>query len=410
MPKDVPISPWRVLLPVGLGAGLSLMGDSSLYAVLPTHTVEADVSLASVGVLLSANRFIRLLFNVPAGLAFDRWFRRPLFVAALFCGAGSTACYALTQGFWPLLLGRLLWGLAWVGIWVGGNTIIMDVSDYHSRGRWVGFYQIFFFLGASGGAIIGGLLTDWLGYHRAMGISAGLTLVGAIVALILLPETRYFRQTKSESAVVDSILPLKPAHRAELISAIALLGLNRLLVPGLLASTFGLLLLAQLRESIQLAGYTVGVATLTGLGLGSQSLLAMAAAPLLGGLSDRTVSRWQVVAGGLSPGVAGFGLLALGSPLAILTGLPLAAVTSGSNQSLSTAIVGDLAGHGHHGRQLGWLFTVGDLASAIGPPLAYALIPWLGLSWLYGLAAGLLALMLVVAGRWSIKSGALAQK
>ncbi len=379
------------------------MGDSSLYAVLPTHVVEAGVSLASVGVILSANRFIRLLFNVPAGLAFDRWPRRPLFVVALFCGAGSTALYALTQGFWPLLLGRLLWGLAWVGIWVGGNTIIMDISDQHSRGRWVGFYQIFFFLGASGGAMSGGLLTDWLGYHRAMGISAALTLLGAVFALILLPETRRFRERETGQNTAASLPPVKVSRQAELFSAVALLGLNRLLVAGMLASTFGLLLLAQLGKSVELAGHTVGVATLTGLGLGSQSLLAMAAAPLMGGLSDRVVSRWQVAASGLSPGVAGFGLMALGSPVAILAGLPLAAITSGSNQSLSTAIVGDLAGHGHHGRQLGWLFTIGDLASAIGPPLAYALIPWLGLSRLYGLAAGLLGLMLLVAGRWAIK-------
>lgn len=379
------------------------MGDAALYAVLPTHVVEAGVSLASVGVLLSANRFIRLLFNVPAGLAFDRWPRRPLFVAALFCGAGSTALYALTQGFWPLLLGRLLWGLAWVGIWVGGNTIIMDVSDQHSRGRWVGFYQIFFFLGSSGGSISGGLLTDWLGYHRAMGISAGLTLLGAVIALILLPETQHFRERETGQNTVASMPPVKTRRQAELFSAVALLGLNRLLVAGMLASTFGLLLLAQLGESIELTGYTVGVATLTGLGLGSQSLLAMVTAPLAGGLSDRAVNRWRVVAGGLSPGVAGFGLLALGSPLAILTGLPLAAITSGSNQSLSTAIVGDLAGPGHHGRQLGWLFTIGDLASAIGPPLAYALIPWLGLSRMYGLAAGLLGAMLVVAAYWAIK-------
>ena len=379
------------------------MGDASLYAVLPTHIAEAGVSLASVGILLSANRFIRLLFNVPAGVAFDHWPRRPLFVAALFCGAGSTALYALTQGFWPLLLGRLLWGLAWVGIWVGGNTIIMDISDDHSRGRWVGFYQIFFFLGASGGSISGGVLTDWLGYHQAMAISATLTLLGAVMALLLLPETQHFRETKTGPAIVLNTLPAKADRQAELFSAVALLGLNRLLVAGMLASTFGLLLLAQLGESIELAGYTVGVATLTGLGLGSQSLLAMAAAPVVGGLSDRVVSRWQVVTGGLSPGVAGFSLLALGSPLAILMGLPLAAFTNGSNQSLSTAIVGDLAGHGQQGRQLGWLFTIGDLASAIGPPLAYALIPWLGLTRLYGLAAGLLAVMLVVAARWSLK-------
>ena len=130
--------PWRILIPVAIGTCLSLLGDTSLYAVLPTHTEAAGVSVASVGILLSANRFIRLILNGPLGVAYDRYPRRPLFVAALLIGGISTAIYGLTYGFWPLLCGRFLWGLAWSGIWVGGNTIILDISNDENRGKWIG--------------------------------------------------------------------------------------------------------------------------------------------------------------------------------------------------------------------------------------------------------------------------------
>jgi MFS family permease len=403
---ETTITPWRVLLPVGLGTGLSLMGDSSLYAVLPTHVAEAGVTLASVGILLSANRFIRLGLNGPAGLAYDRWPRRPLFVAALFIGAASTAIYALTQGFWPLLAGRLLWGLAWSGIWVGGNTIVLDITAAGDRGRWIGLYQISFFLGASGGAISGGLLTDGLGYHGAMGIGAGLTLLGGLAALFLLPETRGWRQSRPvgpDGAPVAALGGMMPVRRGEYASVIGLLGVNRLVIAGVLNATLGLLLLQHLGESMEVAGYRLGVATLTGLGLGTTALVAMGAAPVLGGLSDRAGSRWGMAAGGLLPGVAGFGLLAAGAPLAILAGLLLTPISGGSNQSLATALMGDLSGEQRRGRQMGILFTCGDLASAIGPPLAYLLIPRLGLPTIYLLSGGLFGLMLLVAWRWAVK-------
>ena len=129
-------SPARVLWPLGLGTALSLMGDATMYTVLPTHTVDAGIVLSSVGVLLGANRAVRILLNGPAGLAYDRCPRRWLFVPALFIGAVSTAIYALVRGFWPLLMGRLLWGLAWSGIWVGGATVILDVTTDRDRGRW----------------------------------------------------------------------------------------------------------------------------------------------------------------------------------------------------------------------------------------------------------------------------------
>jgi MFS family permease len=169
----------------------------------------------------------------------------------------------------------------------------------------------------------------------------------------------------------------------------------------MLMSTFGLLLFERIGNSVAVGGLVVGVATLTGLGLGLQALISMIAAPILGALSDRRGSRWQVAAGGLTPGIAGLGLLALGSPLAILFGLPLTAISSGSNQGLATAIVGDLTGARRQGRQLGWLFTTGDLASAVGPLLAYAVIPLFGLRSMYLANAGLFAAMVLVAWRWA---------
>jgi MFS family permease len=398
------ISPWRVLLPISLGTALSLLGDASLYAVLPTHMAEAGVTLAGVGILLSANRWIRLALNGPIGVLYDRTPRRHLFVPALFIGALSTALYALTQGLWPLLLARLLWGLAWVGIWIGGNTIILDISHPNNRGRWIGVYQISFFLGTSVGAMLGGFLTDWLGYHPAMGISALLTLTGAVIALLFLPETQGLKAEVVKPKGSSSTAPtVAPTAWAELASAMSLLGVHRLVGAGILSATFGLFLKEQFGESISIAHLSVGVATLTGVGLGLHGLVSMSAAPLMGNFSDYSHSRWQTAAAGLLPGIAGFGLLIVGTPLAILLAMPLIAITGGSNQSLATALVGDLSTEQQRGQRLGFLFTIGDLTSAVGPLLAYALIPSIGVGGLYLLSAGLVGIMFLVTARWAIK-------
>ncbi|MEW6665408.1 MAG: MFS transporter [Thermodesulfobacteriota bacterium] len=399
-------SPLAVLLPVSIGTGLSLVGDSSLYAVLPTHVEDAGITLASVGIMLSANRFVRLLLNGPAGLAYDRCRRRPLFVGALLLGALSTALYALGGGFWPLFAGRLLWGLSWSGIWVGGNAMIADICDRYTRGRMVGLYQTSFFLGTSSGSILGGLLTDWLGYSTAMGIGASLTLAGALTAFFFLPET--FRPgedcTVQEEEDRPPVEASGHANGARMASAIALLGVHRLTIPGMLSPTFGLLLLETFGGSITMAGMSFGVATLTGVGLGVSYIVSMVSAPVMGRLSDRASDRWRVAAGGLVPGMAGFVLLALGSPFLILLGLPLAAFAGGSNQGLSAAIVGDLSREGQRGRKMGILFTVGDLTSAIGPLLAYALIPVVGLKVIYVLSGAVLAAMMLVAVGWAVHS------
>jgi MFS family permease len=92
-------------------------------------------------------------------------------------------------------------------------------------------------------------------------------------------------------------------------------------------------------------------------------------------------------------------MLAAGLPLTALIGLPLAAITNASNQNPATAVVGGLGDKARRSRRLGILFTVGDLASAVGPPLAYTLMPVLGIRNIYLLGAGLFAFVALEALR-----------
>jgi len=66
----------RHVLVVAMAVAISLLGDSTLYAVLPSHADPLGIKLAFVGILLSANRFVRLLTNSLAGYVHDhtgRW-------------------------------------------------------------------------------------------------------------------------------------------------------------------------------------------------------------------------------------------------------------------------------------------------------------------------------------------------
>jgi len=100
--------------------------------------------------------------------------------------------------------------------------------------------------------------------------------------------------------------------------------------------------------------------------------------------------------------------LAAGSaPAAILAGIALAAAASGGIQTLTTALTGDLVSQEQRGRAIGLLHTAGDLGSAIGPPVAYALLPWLTLAGVYGLCAALFGvqflLVLIYQNRCSVQ-------
>jgi MFS family permease len=80
-----------------------------------------------------------------------------------------------------------------------------------------------------------------------------------------------------------------------------------------------------------------------------------------------------------------------------LLGALLAAVASGSIQALVPAIIGDRSAAAQQGRALSVLFTVGDLGSALGPPLALGLLPLMSVGEVYRLSAGVMAAVLLFA-------------
>ena len=132
----------RVLLPLGLAISLSLPGDQTLYAVLPTKASAVGISLALVGLLVGINRLIRIPGNPIAGLFYDRLGRRRLFLLGMLLGTLSTDSYAIARNSSQWLGGRLLWGIAWSLINVGGLTMLLDVTDESDRGRVTGLYQL----------------------------------------------------------------------------------------------------------------------------------------------------------------------------------------------------------------------------------------------------------------------------
>lgn len=387
-----PISPQRVLIPLGMGTAISLLGDNTLYTVLPRLEIaaQAGVTLAMVGVLLGVNRAVRLLFNGTAGVLYDRLSRRWLLIAALSLGALSTLVLSVSKGFMPLLLARVMWGAAWSGIWVGGNTVVLDISNDDNRGRLSGQYQMWFFLGAGISALLGGVFTDVFGFHRGLLVSGGLTGLGALMWLFLLPETRPARTAavNEDGQPATDPFPWGLALRA----AIPMFTI-RFVLSGVMMSTTILWLTGFIGDELRLASFVLPIATLTGMFGAFRAMISLVGAPLSGYFSDLAGRRWPVLAAVLAVGMVGAWLMGATLPALALLGAVIAYTSGSGVQALTPAIIGDRTGKAQRGRALSVIYTMGDLGSALGPPLALALIGVVPIGALYRLCAGLMAAM-----------------
>ena len=398
----------RVLVPLGIAMGLSLTGDSTMYAVLANQVDLLGITLGVVGVLLGANRMVRIPGNLLAGAFYDRADRRPLFLTGLVLGILSTLSYSLVQGFWPLLAGRLLWGIAWSLINVGGYTMILDRSSATDRGRMTGLYQVAFLLGLTISPILGGSLTDSLGFRQAVRVCAAVSGVGFLVALVALPETRpvgggeEHRSGRMPDRRKCRDWPRVVRRLDWRVLAASYIYLVVLFVnSGVLMSTISLYLEQRWGTKIPIGATTIGVASLGGILLALRSGLGIIAGPVAGTVSDRLGNRWPIVRGGLLLGSVGFVVLAFLTGVgAVPFGVALISLSAGTLATTVTALVGDLAEGRRQSLTMGGMATAGDIGSSLGPVFAFALAVTLDLRWVYlACAVALVSGLLVTLGQ-----------
>lgn len=388
--------PNTVLTPLGIGLALSLLGDATLYAVLPSPEIarQAGLSLAMVGFLLGINRLVRLLFNGMAGWIYDRLPRRPLMLISLGIGTLSTAVYAFGSGPFILTTGRVLWGLAWSGLWIGANSMTLDISTDLNRGQVNGRLQMWFFIGVAVSSFCGGVFTDLFTYRGGLWVSTCLSGVGLLVWLRYLPETRPEKQKNipllKEENATKAGFPWKLTLSCSLPFFI-----NRVIFTGILGSTT-ILWLSQFVEdgSLTFNQMAIPLATTSGTFIAVRVLVSIVSVPQVGRLSDRINRRWLVLAIiFLIFGAGGLVLLAAQNIWVSILGVILAAIAGGSIPALIPAIIGDHVKPHQQSRSLGYIFSFGDLGSAIGPPIALSLVGIISLPTLFLGCAVLLMLI-----------------
>lgn len=379
----------RVINVLGIGIVLSLLGDNTLYTVLPDSNIwsRLGLTLGWVGILLGVNRIVRVIFNTWAGVLYDRLPRRQLLVGALTLGAICNVIYANAFGPAPFLLGRVLWGAAWSGLWIGGNTVVLDVSTESTRGRNSGLFQMWFFIGVAVGALVGGTFTDLFGFRGGLWISAAITGMGALFWYFKLPETRPEDGERTSRVPSWREFPI----RESLPAAVPVMAI-RFVFAGVIAATTIVWLERFVGRELTLAWIVVPLATLTGGFSAVRVLSSIVGAPLAGRVSDRLGRRWPLMVVGLAAGAVGTWLMGGSVIWLALGGALLAAVTSGSVQALSPAIIGDRVEEARQSRALSVVFSLGDVASALGPPLALGLLAVLGISGVYRMSAIVLGL------------------
>ncbi len=270
--------PHRSVILVGTAVAFSLFGDMTIYAVLPTHFENLGLTPFQVGILLSSNRWVRLVTNHVAERITRKIHPGILLTGSLMLSSLLAAVYALAPPFILFLAARLFWGLCWSFLRQIGTMTAVTRANEKNVGQIIGVYNSIVRFGFILGSIFGGIFFDLFGYRLAFFLFAGVILLGIPFAVSGL--------SGEENRRID----LKSGERSQkrLSPTIMFRGFAVGCVgSGIIMSTLGLILNDRLGKIVTLGQLAIGVATLNGILLASRQILGIIGAPFLGALLDR---------------------------------------------------------------------------------------------------------------------------
>ncbi|WP_144902980.1 MFS transporter [Halobellus captivus] len=394
---------------VGFGGGV-------VFPILPNLGAVLGISAFVVGLILSANRWVRLVANAPAGALVDRFGVRKPFVYGLLIEGIATfgyvvalvlpdpasvswVAYALPTVEWGpvafgverwlsaldvvlapeswFLLARVLWGVGSAAVFATAYTIAADVSDGGSRGLNMGIVRGGMLLGFPTGMVLGGVVSSLASNAVAFGIAAAFALIASIVAFVLVPETHV---TERGSRAV------KPWDIETSVPAVTVGFVNF----GLMFAYFGVLFstLVLLLAEKSLSSFGLNAQGMSGLFMAVTVVSAGVAMVVGGRLSDTHVSRVPVLLAFLGSFFVGFLLLANAASIA---GLFVACLCIGAGQGGTSgpmmALLADLMPDDRMGRASGTNNVLGDVGGGLGPMISLPAVEVVGFSPVYAVSA-----------------------
>lgn len=156
---------WRGLFPIFLAEFVLLVGFGALLPILPLYIVEHDIDETTLGLILAAWPFGRLVTEPLFGWMGDRISRKALMIAGLVLATVTTVLPLLLITAPALFVLRALTGVAGAMYDPSARAFLVDATSENERGEAFGVYTaaqmsglvIGPALGAFGSAVFGGL-------------------------------------------------------------------------------------------------------------------------------------------------------------------------------------------------------------------------------------------------------------
>lgn len=180
-----------------------------LIPVLPFYLSEVfSAGNSTIGIILSCYTVAALCIRPFSGYFLDSFARKPLYLMAYFIFMTMFAGYIIAGSLTLFILFRIIQGVSFGMVTVGGNTVVIDIMPSSRRGEGLGYYGLSNNIAMAVGPMSGLFLHDaGMSFTTIFCCSLGSCIAGFVCASLV--RTPYKPPVKREPISLDRFILLK---------------------------------------------------------------------------------------------------------------------------------------------------------------------------------------------------------
>ncbi len=372
-------SPRSLAIALAPGTLLAGIAGGVAFPILPIVGLRLGLPLAFIGLILAANRAMRVVSSPFIGMLADRVGGRRTLLIGLIVQVVVLVLYLLgivthhAGAFF--LAGRLLHGPGSACVFISAQALALHAGGATHGGRAAGTVRAAIVLGVPIGLGAGGLVSNAIGEAATFAVAAGAVVVAIGAAYVRVPDLR--APVARRPPLVETLRAMRDRR---LLGVGALNFVLNFAVGGMILTT--LALLVHDRHVSVLSRNEQGTA---GLLMAWMIVVDAAATPIAGRLGDRFHAHARVATAAMLFLVAGLVVVAFSSSaLGIAGGLALIGLGGAGLGPSLLVVMGALVPRERRGTGVGMLQLCGDVGGMLGPLIGTALfagdtaVPYLG--------------------------------
>lgn len=353
------------LIPAVMLAGIS---SGIAFPILPAVGLKVGLPVAFIGLVLAANRIVRVIVGPLVGNLIDRFGGRRAMLSGISLQVVGMALFVLGvttpfPGFF-FLTGRIVHGLGSAGTFVAAGALALHGGGATHAGRVAGSVRAAIQLGVPLGLVGAGFMSDYMSDAWTFGVGALGLFASGIAAFFLIPDLRV--AAAKRTSIMVALREMADAR----LSALGVLAFASAFTgSGMVLTTTPLLV-----HAFKLSAFGLPERATASVLMGWLIVSEALAMPWMGRLGDRKNAHAKVALGGLALTIPALVILAFSVRVpSVALGMALLGIgVAGLGPSL-IALLGKFVPVERRGLGVGALQVATDIGGAIGPIVGSAL-------------------------------------